>query len=191
MIRDKRPALEQVTSGLKIAGILVVVCASLLVLLSFLPIYRIEAWAWHWRHGNNVQAGDVTVPVPSEWLVRRSDTGMTHEILLLNTAGGKAFWGTITISVEQPPRKITLTDFASFQQRSMGNLGIKVTTTRQLEIAGLTGLCLDGETMMIGRTLRNISCRLGSNLSIQYVGSSLKAPSFYLILDGIAKPSKG
>jgi hypothetical protein len=189
MIRDTRPVLEQVKSGLKIAGILLVLCASVLVVLSLLPLYRMEAWAWHWKHGNNVQAGDVTVPVPNEWLVRRSETGMTHEIELINTEGGKSFWGTINISVEQPPRNVTLADFASFQRRSMGNLGIQVTTTRQLEIAGLTGLCLDGETMMIGRTLRNISCRLGSNLSIQYVGSSLKAPSFYSILDGIAKAS--
>jgi hypothetical protein len=39
-MRDTRPALEQVNSGFKIAGILVVACASVLVLLSLLPIYR-------------------------------------------------------------------------------------------------------------------------------------------------------
>jgi hypothetical protein len=65
-MRDTRPALERVKSGFKIAGILGEVCASVLVLLSFLPIYRIEARAWHWKHGNNVQAGDVTVPFPNE-----------------------------------------------------------------------------------------------------------------------------
>lgn len=191
MIRDTRPVIEQVKSGFKIAAILGVVCAALLVLFSFVPIYRIEAWVWHWKNGSNVQAGDLTVPVPNEWLVHRFATGMAQEIELTNTKGGRPFWGTITISVEQPPRNIALTDFASSQQRMMGIIGIQVTTTRQLDIAGIKGVCLDGQTVMAGLTIRSISCRLGANLSIEYVGSSLKAPSFYSILDGISRVPKG
>jgi hypothetical protein len=182
--------LQQVKSGFKIAGILVVVCASLLVLLSFLPIYRIEAWLWHWKHGNNMQAGEFRVPVPNEWLVRHSETGMTREMELLNTAGGRPFWATITISEEQPPRNIALADFASSRRRMMESLGIHVTSTRQLKVDGVAGFCLDGETAMAGRPVRNISCRLGANLSMEYIGSSLKAPSFYAILDGMAKMPK-
>jgi len=191
MIPDRRPALDQVKSGLKIAGILLVVGASWLVLWSFLPTQRIEAWAWHWKHGNNIQAGDLKVPVPSEWLVRGFKTGMTQEIQLINTQGGKLFWATISISVERPPRNIAVADFASSQRRMMEHLGIHVTDTRQLAIDGVTGFCLDGETTMAGLPVRNISCRVGANFSMEYIGSSLKAPAFYAILNGISKASRG
>jgi|CZKS01.1.fsa_nt_gi hypothetical protein len=97
MIRDPRPVSEQVKSGLKIAGILVVVCAVLLVLASYLPIYRIEAWAWHWRHGNSIQIGEFTVPVPNAWGVERYEIGGgTQEVQLVNTKGGKPFWALRT-----------------------------------------------------------------------------------------------
>jgi hypothetical protein len=84
-----------------------------------------------------------------------------------------------------------LTDFASSQHRTMEDLGIHVIDTRQLAIDGLSGFCLDGETAMAGLPVRNISCRLGSNFSLQYIGGSLKAPVFYAILSGISKSSKG
>ncbi len=73
----------------------------------------------------------------------------------------------------------------------MESLGIHVRDTRQLLIGGVSGLCLDGETAMIGIPVRNISCYLGTSLSVEYIGSSLTAPSFYSILDGISKVSKG
>jgi hypothetical protein len=193
MIRDPRPVSEQVKSGFKIAGILLVVCAALLVLVSYLPIHRIEAWAWHWRHGNSVQVGEFTLPVPNEWGVERFDVGGgTQEVLLANTKGGKAFGATITIT-EEPWRvkNMVLADLVSSRQRMMANLGIHVTDTRQLAINGITGFCLDGETAMMGTPVRNISCYLGTTLSIEYFGSPLKAPSFYSILDGVSRASKG
>jgi len=193
MIRDPRPVSEQVKSGFKIAGILVVVCAALLVLASYLPIYRIEAWAWHWRHGNSIQVGEFTVPVPNAWGVERSEIGGgTQEVQLVNTKGGKPFWATVTIT-EEPVwrRNIVSEDFASSRRRRMESLGIHVRDTRQLLIGGVSGLCLDGETAMIGIPVRNISCYLGTSLSVEYIGSSLTAPSFYSILDGISKVSKG
>jgi hypothetical protein len=73
----------------------------------------------------------------------------------------------------------------------MENLGIHVTDTRQLVIDGIAGFCLDGETAMTGTPVRNISCDLGTSLSMEYIGSSRTAPSFYSILDGISKASKG
>jgi hypothetical protein len=192
MIRDPRPVFEQVKSGFKIAGILVVVCAALLVLVSYLPIYRIEAWVWHWKHGNSVQVGEFTVPVPNEWGVQRLESGPTQQIELVNTKGGKPFWATVTIT-EEPSwrRNIVLADVSSSRQRMMKNLGIHVTDTRQLVINGVAGFCLDGETAMMGTPVRNISCYLGTSLSVEYFGSPLKAPSFYSILDGISKASKG
>ena len=192
MIRDPRPVFEQVKSGFKIAGILVVVCAALLVLVSYLPIYRIEAWVWHWKHGNSVQVGEFTIPVPNEWGVQRLESGPTQQIELVNTKGGKPFWATVTIT-EEPSwrRNIVLADVSSSRQRMMKNLGIHVTDTRQLVINGVAGFCLDGETAMMGTPVRNISCYLGTSLSVEYFGSPLKAPSFYSILDGISKASKG
>jgi hypothetical protein len=118
-----------VKSGFKIAGILIVVCAALLVLVSYLPIHRIEAWAWHWRHGNSIQVGEFTVPVPNEWGVERFDVGGgTQEVLLANTKGGKPFGATITIT-EEPWRvkNMVLADLVISRQRMMANLGIHVT----------------------------------------------------------------
>jgi hypothetical protein len=192
MIRDPRPVFEQVKSGFKIAGILVVVCAALLVLVSYLPIYRIEAWAWHWKHGNSIQVGEFTVPVPNEWGVERFDVGGgTQEVQLVNTKGRKPFWATITITEEPWRRNIVLADFATSRRRMMENLGIHVTDTRQMVINGVAGFCLDGETAMMGTPVRNISCHLGTSFSMEYIGSSLTAPSFYSILDGVSKASKG
>jgi len=191
MIRDPRPVLEQVKSGLRIAGITVVVCASLLVIVSFLPIRRIQAWGWHWKHGNELQAGMFKVPVPNEWYVWQDGTGTTRETQLINTKGGRPFWATITITEEQPPRNIALADLAGSQRRMMENLGIHVMETQQLAIDGVAGFCLDGETAMAGLPVRNISCHFGANFSMEYIGSSLKAPSFYVILDGISRVSRG
>jgi len=44
---------------------------------------------------------------------------------------------------------------------------------------------------MAGLPVRNISCHFGANFSMEYIGSSLKAPSFYVILDGISRVSRG
>jgi hypothetical protein len=192
MNRDPRPVFEQVKSGFKIAGILVVVCAALLVLASYLPIYRIEAWLWHWKHGNSIQVGEFTIPVPNEWSVRRVDVnGGTQMVHLANTKGPEPFWGTITITAESWRRDVVLTDFAASRRRMMERLGIHVTETRQLIINGVAGVCIDGETAMMGTPVRNISCYLGTSFSMEYIGSSLTAPSFYSILDGISKASKG
>ncbi len=192
MIRDSRPVGDQVKSGLKIAGILVVVCAALLVLVSYLPIYRIEAWVWHWKNGNSIQVGEFTVPVPNEWGVEHFDVaGGTQEFQLVNTKGRKPFWATITITEEPWRRNIVLADFATSRRRMMENLGVHVTDTRQLLINGVAGFCLDGETAMMGTPVRNISCHLGTGFSMEYIGSSLTAPTFYSILDGISKASKG
>jgi len=147
---------------------------------------------WHWKHGNSIQVGEFTVPVPNAWGVERFDIGGgTQEVQLVNTKGGKPFWATITITEEPWRRNIVLADFAISRRRMMENLGIHVTDTRQLVIGGVSGLRLDGETAMTGIPVRNISCHLGTSFSVEYIGSSLTAPSFYSILDGIAKASKG
>lgn len=187
MIRDTRTISEQIRSGFKIAGILVVVSAASFVLVSFLPTHRIEAWWWHWKHGNSVQVGEFRVPISNEWDVWSFDTGMTREVQLVNTEGGRPLWATITITEERGRRQdIPLADLISLRRRSTENLGIHVTDTRQLAITGVMGFCLDGETMA-GTPVRNISCRLGTKFSLEYIGSSLKAPSFYSILAGISK----
>jgi hypothetical protein len=192
MVRDPRPVFEQVKSGFKISSILVVVCAAVLVLASYLPIYRIKALAWHWKHGNSIQVGEFTVPVPNAWSVERSDIGGgIQAVELVNTKGGKAFWATITITEEPWRRNFVLVDFASSRRRMMEDLGIHVTDTRQLVIGGVSGLCVDGETVMTGFPVRSISCHLGTSFSVEYIGSSLTAPSFYSIVDGIVKASKG
>ena len=192
MIRDPRPVSEQVKSGFKIAGILVVVCAALSVLASQLPIYRIMAWAWHWKHGNSIQVGEFIVPVPNEWSVDRPDVGgATQEVQLANTKGGKPYWAIITITEESwRSKNVVLADFVSSRRRMMANLGIHITDTRQLVMNGIAGSCLDGETAMMGTPVRNISCYLDTTLSLEYFGSPLKAPAFYSILDGISKTSK-
>jgi hypothetical protein len=112
-------------------------------------------------------------------------------VQLVNTKGRKPFWATITITEEPWRRNIVLADFATTRRRMMENLGIHVTDTRQLVIDGIAGFCLDGETAMTGTPVRNISCDLGTSLSMEYIGSSRTAPSFYSILDGISKASKG
>jgi hypothetical protein len=73
----------------------------------------------------------------------------------------------------------------------MEHFGIRLRDTRQLVIGGVNGLCLDGEAVVAGTPVRSISCYLGSNLSLEYTGSPLTAPSFYSILDGTTKTSKG
>jgi hypothetical protein len=107
-------------------------------------------------------------------------------------ASKKAFWAIITIT-EEPwrGRNMVLADLVSSRQRMMANLGIHLTETGQVVINGVSGLCLDGETAMMGTPVRNISCYLGTTLSMEYLGSPLKAPSFYSILDGVSKMSEG
>ncbi len=116
---------------------------------------------------------------------------MTQVVELVNTKGGKHFWATITITGDQRQRNMSLADLASSRRRMMETLGMHVTNTRQLAIDGVTGFCLDGETAMLGRPVRNISCNFGTSLSLEYIGSTLEAPSFYSILDGISLMSKG
>ncbi len=139
-----------------------------------------------------MQVGEFAVPVPNEWGVQSFDVGGTQEVQLVNTKGGRPFWATITIT-EEPWRvkNMVLGDLVSSRRRMMANLGIHLTDTRQLVINGVTGFCLDGETAMMGTPVRNISCYLGTTLSVEYLGSPLKAPSFYSILGGISKASKG
>jgi hypothetical protein len=182
MKRDPRPVFQQVKSGLKIAGIMVVVLASVMVCLSLLPVYRIEAWAWHLRHGNSIQVGQFQVPVPHEWKVERFDSG---DVLLINTKGGKSYWATITLSKEVQ-RNVSVADLEKFQRRTLESIGMHITDVRNLRINGASGFCLDGETTMAALQIRNISCRVGTNFALDYVGSSLKAPAFYSILDGVS-----
>jgi hypothetical protein len=147
---------------------------------------------WHWKNGNSIQVGEFTVPVPNGWRVEHFDVaGGTQEFQLVNTKGRKPFWATITITEERWRRNTVLADFATSRRRMMENTGVHVTDTRQLLISGVAGFCLDGETAMMGTPVRNISCYLGTSLSVEYFGSPLKAPSFYSILDGISKASKG
>jgi hypothetical protein len=192
MTRDPRPVFEQVKSGLKIGAILVVVCAALLVLASYLPIHRIQARIWHWKHGNRIRVGEFSVLVPNEWYVESFEVAAgTQEIELFNTKGGRPFWGSITIVQEPSRRNISLEDFLSSRRRSMENLGMHVRETRQVTISGVNGLCLEGESAMAGFPVRNISCHVGANLSVEYIGGPLTASSFYSILDGFSKASKG
>jgi len=159
------------------------VLAALLVLTSFLPMQRIRAWVWHWRHGNSIQVGEFRIPVPNEWMVLRRGA-----IMLVNTKGepGRTFSSTVTIT-EERQRNGVLEDVASSQRRVMEDVGIHVPDARHLIIDGVTGLCLDGETAKMGIKERHIYCRVGPTLSLHYVGSSLRAPAFYSILDGISK----
>jgi hypothetical protein len=192
MIHDKRPVLEQVRSGFKIAGILVVLTAALLVLASYLPIYRAEALWWHLRHGNTIQVGEFRVPVPSEWYVWSFEAGSSQEVELVNTKGGRAFWASVNISKESWQRQNgDLDQLARLRQKSMEDLGVHVTELRQLPIGGVGGFCVDGETAMTGLPVRNISCRWRTGFSVEYIGSSLKVPAFYSILAGISVSPRG
>ena len=190
MIRDPRPVFEQVKSGLKIAAFIVILSAAVLVLWSFAQ-YRIEAWAWHWKNGNSIDVGEFRVPVPNEWRVWQFETGSTREVQLINTKGGKPFWATITISQTRWREAAALADLVSFQRRSMENLGVRIRDTREFEIGGVAGICLDGEMAMLGSQARNFSCRVGSDFSLDYLGSALKAPAFYTILSGVSRVPKG
>ncbi len=191
MTRDSRPVLEQVKSGLKIAAIIVVLCAALSVLASCLPIYRMEAWWWHLRHGNTTQVGDFRVAVPSGWFVWSFDAGPTQEIQLANTKGGRAFWATITISQETWQRQgPDLDQLTQLRRKSMESLGIHITDLRQIGLAGANGICVDGETAMAGAPVRNISCRWGTGFAAEYIGSPLNASTFYSILEGASKVPK-
>jgi hypothetical protein len=187
MIHDQRPVLEQVRSGFKIAGILVVLTAALSVLATFFPIYRAEALWWHLRHGHTIQVGEFRVPVPTEWYVSSFEAGPSQEVELVNTKGGRALWATIDISEQSSQHQNQdLDELARLRQRSMGNLGVHVTDLRQLPIGGVGGFCVDGETAMAGLPVRNISCRWRTGFSVEYIGSPLKAPSLYSILAGIS-----
>jgi hypothetical protein len=104
--------------------------------------------------------------------------------------GRKPFWGTITIADEPWQRNIVLADFGASRRRMMENLGVHVTDTRQLIVNGVSGFCVDGETAMMGTPVRNISCHLGTSLSMEYIGSPITAPSFYSILNSVSKASK-
>jgi hypothetical protein len=191
MTRDPRPVLVQVKSGFKIAGILVVVSAALLVLASYLPTYRIRAWVLHWKHGNSVQVGEFTIPVPNEWVVESFEVaGGNQEFQLVYTKSNRTLWAMITIVNEPWRRNIALADFTNSRRRMMENTGIHVIETRQLAIAGTSGSCLDGETAMTGIPVRNISCYLGTSLSVEYVGNPLIASSFYSILGGVSRSLK-
>ena len=72
----------------------------------------------------------------------------------------------------------------------MENLGGRIRDTREFEIGGVARICLDGEIAMLGIQVRNISCRVGSDFSLDYVGSPLKAPPFYAILAGVSRSPK-
>jgi hypothetical protein len=190
MIRDSQPVAQQVKSGLKIGGALVVVCAALFVLAPHLRSRRLEAMVWHWRNGNSINVGEFAVPVPSGWMVQRFEVGRTQEVYLINTRGGEALSAVIIIT-DMPGRNTFPLNFAGSRRRTMESFGLHVSDTRELVIGGVNGSCLDGETMRTGISRRDISCSFGTSLSVEYVGSSPTAPMFYSILDGIAKTSKG
>lgn len=189
MIQDTRSVGDQVRSGLKIAVILVAVCAAFWVTLTFVPVPRIEAWMWHWKYGNSVQVGEFSVPVPNEWGVRRFESGMTDEVQLVNTEGGKPFWATVTITQEWRQPNTVLADLANSRRRMMESRGTHVSDPRNLVVDGVSGFCIDGYSPMAGIPVRNISCYLGTSFSMEYIGSYLKAPAFYSILANISKVS--
>jgi hypothetical protein len=190
MIQDTRPLADQVRSGLKIAAILVTLCGILLALTNFVPMPRIEAWMWHWKNGNTIQVGKFSVPVPSEWGVQRFESGMSDEVQLSNTEGGKSLWATVTITQEWRQPNTVLSDLATSRRRMMVSRGTHVSDPRKLVVDGVSGFCLDGISTVEEISVRNISCYLGTTFSMEYIGSSLKAPAFYSILANISVESK-
>src|SRR6202140_5986408 len=189
MIQDTRPFAEQMRSGLKIAAILAMLCGILFVITTFVPMPRIEAWMWHWKYGNTIQVGKFSVPVPNEWGVQRFESGMTDEVQLVNTEGGKPFWATVTITQEWRQPNTVLADLANSRRHIMESRGTHVSNPRNLVVDGVSGFCIDGDSPMAGIPVRSISCYLGTSFSMEYSGSYLKAPAFYSILANISKAS--
>jgi hypothetical protein len=190
MIQDTRPLADQVRSGLKIAAVLVTLCGILVVIATFVSMPRIEAWMWHWKYGNTIQVGKFSVPVPNEWGVQRFESGMSDEVQLSNIEGGKSLWATVTITQEWRQPNTVLADLATSRRHMMESRGTHVSDPRKLVVDGVSGFCIDGISTVAEISVRNISCYLGTTFSMEYIGSSLKAPAFYSILANISQASK-
>jgi hypothetical protein len=186
MKRDPRPVLQQVKSGLKIAGIILVVLASVMVCLSLLPIYRIEAWAWHLRHGNSIQVGNFQVPVPKGWLVQRFDNGDIDLINTVNTKSGMEDTAVVTVSTHHW-HNLSIEQLESFDRKSLESIGVHEFDTRHFSVEGVSGFCLDGTLVFLAPSrVRTIECHIGTDFSVDYRGGSLNASIFYKILAGIS-----
>jgi hypothetical protein len=135
MTKDPRPILEQVKSGLKIGGIMVALLVLGALVISLIPVHRVEAYVWHLRHGNFVGIGNVRFPVPKHWYVKSESP---NDVLLVNLDNGDS----VSMWLNKQPKAATLAVWSRLQERSLDH-NTQITAKREISLAGETLLCME------------------------------------------------
>jgi hypothetical protein len=121
-----RPVSQQALSGLKMSAVLIALVIISLVLLSFIPVRRIEAFYWHWRHGTFVEIGTYRFPVPKQWYV---DHVSADDFLIADLNTGDA------ISVRMNTRnRATLSAWEALTIHPMPDGNMKILGRKELQV---------------------------------------------------------
>lgn len=183
MKRDPRPIWRQVLSGFKIAALIVGCGAAVYILVSFIPIYRIEAWFWHLRH-DSVDVGQYRVPVPKHWYVLNNSPDL---VLLVDLDSGD----TISMDRDIFLRTLSLSAWSNFTLHPPSGIKTRSTGQRTFRISGEKFLCIEQDDDVEVVHLYPIQCHSEGGLDVRFQPAIKVARShnatFYELLQRIQK----
>jgi hypothetical protein len=181
---DTRPVSKQVLSGLKISAVLVAALITSLVLMSFIPVRRIEAFYWHWRHGTSIDVGSYRFPVPKQWYVTDLST---DDFLLVDLDNGDS----ISVRMSPRPGRFTLAAWEALITRPMLDGNTKILGRKELQISGETILCVEKNLDTKAVRIYPIECRSESALEVTFHPNILATTDhnqmFYSLLQQVQK----
>lgn len=184
MKRDPRPIWQQVLSGLRIAAVLIGCGAAAIILASYIPRYRIEAWFWHVRHGSSIGVARYRIPVPQHWYVSR-DSG--NDVLLVDLDSGDMIWAWR----DEYSQRLKLSAWSNLTLHPPASVKTQSTGQREFHINGEAFLCIEQDTDIEIAHLYPIQCRSDRGLTVDFqpyirVGREHNA-GFYALLQQIQK----
>jgi len=183
MKRDPRSAWQQVLSGLKIAAAIVGVSAAALILASYIPTYRIEAWFWHLRH-NSIDVGHYRIPVPKRWYVLNNSADL---VLLTDLDSGDG----ISVVRNVFSSRLSLSAWSNLTLHPPSSVKTQSTAQREFRISGETFLCIEQDMDMGIAHLYPIECRSEGGIEVNFqpfINAGRKHDAtFYALLQNFQK----
>ena len=181
---DTRPVSQQVLSGLKISGVLIVVVIMSLVLLRFIPVRRIESFYWHWRHGTSIDVGAYRFPVPKQWYV---DYISADDFLLVDLNTGD----TVSVRMSTRVSRSTLSAWEEFTIRPTPDGNMKTLGRKELQVSGERILCVEKDLDTKAVRLYPIECRSERGIEVTFQPNIFSTTEhnqmFYSLLQQVQK----
>ena len=160
--------------------LIVIAILGVLIIIGGFNRWSIYATLWHWRHGNWVQCGNRSIPVPNNWFqagfIRECNvTAMWHH---QHFALSRFYPRTDAPSADdQQWRK----DYAAMMMRN----GYRVSRISELTAAGISTVCVESTNPSDPKDLQ-ITCAISKQMMIMFSYTDRKwETDFYNIVRGM------